>query len=112
MDPIREQIPRDGRASTHSEAQTAAIEEAVRKLGFGIARRAPRALPESPAARQQQEVAAARRRALLAAMGIEIAMVSGDNRRTADAIAAGAMALSSVSVLSNSLRLRRFEARD
>jgi cation-transporting ATPase V/Cu+-exporting ATPase len=44
------------------------IEEAVRGLGFGIERREPCALPESPAARQQQEVASARRRALLAAL--------------------------------------------
>jgi cation-transporting ATPase V/Cu+-exporting ATPase len=47
---------------------TAALEEVVRDLGFGIERRAPRALSESPVARQQQEVAAARRRALLAAL--------------------------------------------
>jgi len=51
---------------TGSEA--GAIEEVVRSLGYGIARRAPRALAESPAVRQQREVAAARRRALLAAL--------------------------------------------
>ena len=48
--------------------ETGAIEEAVRSLGYGIERRAPRALSESPVARQQEEVAAARRRALLAAL--------------------------------------------
>jgi cation-transporting ATPase V/Cu+-exporting ATPase len=52
-----------GAGSTASE-----IEEAVRGLGFGIERRAPRALPESPVARQQQEVATARHRALMAAL--------------------------------------------
>ena len=49
-------------------SETGALEEAVRSLGFGIERRAPRALSESPVARQQQEVATARRRALLAAL--------------------------------------------
>jgi len=58
-------------------AETLAIEEAVRKLGFGIARREPRALPESPAARQQQEVAATRRRALLAALASAPVLVLG-----------------------------------
>lgn len=38
-------------------------------------------------------------------MGIEVAMITGDNRKTA-----AAMSLSSVSVLSNVLRLKRFKA--
>jgi cation-transporting ATPase V/Cu+-exporting ATPase len=49
-------------------SETGAIEEAVRGLGYGIERRAPRALSESPVARQQREVATARRRALMAAL--------------------------------------------
>lgn len=49
-------------------SETGAIEETVRNLGFGIERREPRALSESPAARQQDEVRAARRRALAAAL--------------------------------------------
>ncbi len=49
-------------------SETGAIEEAVRSLGYGIERRAPRALAESPVARQQREVATARRHALLAAL--------------------------------------------
>jgi len=48
--------------------ETRAIEETVRSLGYGIERRVPGALPESPVARQQREVATARRRALMAAL--------------------------------------------
>jgi cation-transporting ATPase V len=48
--------------------ETAAIEETVRSLGYSIERREPRALSESPVARQQREVARGRRRALLAAL--------------------------------------------
>jgi heavy metal translocating P-type ATPase len=46
--------------------EAGAIEEAVRRLGYGIERRAPRALAESPVARQEREVAVQRRRALAA----------------------------------------------
>jgi cation-transporting ATPase V/Cu+-exporting ATPase len=49
-------------------SETRAIEETVRSLGYGIERRVPGALPESPVARQQREVATARRRALMAAL--------------------------------------------
>jgi len=48
--------------------EAGAIEEAVRRLGYGIERRAPRALAESPVARQEREVAVQRRRALAAGL--------------------------------------------